>query len=514
MRLLALIALLVASPALAQQVELGPPGMQTAAGTVATRTTYICIVPDIQNLTSVVNDQVGSSANTTCSCGTGATNCSTSPWCSGSWRETNATILRNMAYELTGQWSRIAWPFTGPVPARAVGSIANPTNGVPRKCDLVVQVGDIGDSGHPFDSTIGYANLTQQIKDEWIIAQRDFFEILRQAGVPFIAAQGNHDAPNAYLNYFTEALVQSLPGYYAEDYPNSISWAIKASTPAGEICAVMYGCRASLAALDFAYANVGCGDDLPTIVVSHAGGWGIATFVEDTDDACDEGGAAAYTYSGVTSAGATGTGDENTATLAVHAGIQDYHIEGQLFSITIDGTPQGCTIGDYNEGTRVATMDSDCGSFSAAPDADDPYSIAVSPGPALLHRADTEVTFINAFGHYTTNDEACHPCGTEITPTDNLGRTEPYILIDENWQEIDRISSALGAPYGSSASDGMGGFYTIVTIDPERDRITVRPWSTLLQSPLPSPLSGLAATWHQPRTISFDWCTRFLGGAC
>lgn len=506
------------------------------AGTSYNRTTFICVVPDIQNLTNTTQDQVGLNPFTTCDCGIGAApGCTKSPWCHDNWRATNATILRNMAYEMTGQLHKIAWQFQGPVPAR--GAFPNPLAPLPRKCDLVVQVGDIGDSGHPHASTVPFANLPTVVKSEWEVAWNNFFQILIDAGVPFIAAHGNHDATMAYKQYFSSTRIQSLPGFYSilptySTPEDNAAWAVVAPTPAGNICAITTGCNTDYDdTMQWVLDTVGCGANLPTIHVSHYGIW---SGYPGSDLTCNETSSEVdYPLDGsqLTTNGGTAT------TIVLNAAdtiSREMVLSANNISVQIDGGPaKACFVTDYDFATKTATIDvtENCDINVVPTDTDDTYRMSFStPLYGMVRKSDD--TFMAAMGHHTVGTAPiCNPCAADnvditndpdtvfhaaLLPRNLSKSGGTVIYIANNWQELDRVGIIGGGAYGAGASDGLGGFYTIVTIEPEHDRISVVPWSTYLQSSIPTPefQASFGGVVHIPRTFTFDWCTRYLGGAC
>lgn len=273
MKWLAAILCLFASAASAQTGSFGGPGAPIVSSAMAsTRDTYICLIPDTQNLTS--SDDHSASPETCAvnpangGCPTGSPYCSKSPYCEGSWRQTGRKLLLNLAYDLTGQQDRLDFNGIGELDGAA---ISNKTPDHPR-CDLILSLGDMADIDDPVvDANPSYAQLNK-FEQEQVQMVNDFWAIIKASGIPYLPLQGNHD-PNqpfvdtvySYLNFTAE------PFYYSSE-PGQLGHAIKAMTPSGKyFCAIGMPDVTTTDANTWQRNTVGCGSNYPTIILAHEG---------------------------------------------------------------------------------------------------------------------------------------------------------------------------------------------------------------------------------------------------
>ena len=243
---------------------------------------YLCFIPDMQNQTSQ-DDLAGASSDTSCittlRC-SGVTDCNNSVYCSQNWGTTTARILtRNLAYDLTGQYSREDWTaIKGSDPINAKPKQANHP-----RCDAIISLGDMNDIDDAEVGPVGptYATLTAKRRKE-VDTLVDFWQIIRASGIPFLPLIGNHDPQNVYTPYLMEDKLNftALPFYFGREPVRKFEYGIKFATNSGKsFCVLGYNVTAeastdvtdAMNATDTAWVrtNIGCGDGSPTIIVGH-----------------------------------------------------------------------------------------------------------------------------------------------------------------------------------------------------------------------------------------------------
>jgi hypothetical protein len=284
---LALVALLgLAAPALA-----------------ADRAVHLCFVPDTQHLTSSINwlreretcraDNKDAPAlkvtKFTCS---GAA-CEHSPYCKGSWFETGRQLLRNLAYDLTGQWEKEDYTGIGELD----GATA-PRKGPPDhpRCDAILSLGDMIDipsfpAGNEFTWLAPRGGTAYAVRDPdyddlpaWQKAQadvidEDFWRIIRASGIPYLPVPGNHDPPKLFRRLVSSLELTSAPFFHAQEPTRKQENAILFKTPTGvPFCALNLSegivFKATKAEVRWVVDHVGCGGGHPTILIQHGGVFG------------------------------------------------------------------------------------------------------------------------------------------------------------------------------------------------------------------------------------------------
>ena len=258
-------------PALAGAQNVGVAGGGTILG-ASPRTTTICLVPDIQNMTSM-SDGVVANPSVDCSQTEGAyctgASCVSSPYCSASWWQTGRILLDNMAYSLTGQWSAIDYTAV----KHADNVLSKRGHALDHgRCDAIIGLGDNMDT----TDLRTYAQLTSDMVHQYEMAI-GFWRIVKASGIPYIIARGNHDGEGAFDTLITALGVESEPFHYAI-HSERDQYAIKFSTKTGkDFCALTLDDDAASEVGDeytaseaaWVLSNVGCGSDLPTILVGH-----------------------------------------------------------------------------------------------------------------------------------------------------------------------------------------------------------------------------------------------------
>ena len=116
------------------------------------RSVYLCFVPDTQHLTSSISGCASGTAAArttrrpprcsatrfTCS----GAYCEHSPYCKGTWFDTGRQLLRNLAYDLTGQWEKEDYKGIGELDGATAPRTGPPDH--PR-CDAILSLGDMID---------------------------------------------------------------------------------------------------------------------------------------------------------------------------------------------------------------------------------------------------------------------------------------------------------------------------------------------------------------------------------
>lgn len=267
---LALALFALAGDALA--ANRGAPGQTMRTGAAVPGGTRkvlnACLVPDIQN---IVSQDDGGTAATGCTIALGCTGayCSDSIYCDTTWQNTGRRILRNLAYDLTSQWSRIDWTDVRGFDTAAKNA---PTSDRP-PCDVIIGLGDNYDvldgTGNPT-----YAGSSAEGQRQVDVAT-EFWQIIKASGIPFIIARGNHDPELIFRGMLTALNVSGL-SYYVGGTEDQ--YAIKINTSLGKQLCVMTqdddflhvaGDTLSAGEIAWVTANTGCGTDLPTIVARH-----------------------------------------------------------------------------------------------------------------------------------------------------------------------------------------------------------------------------------------------------
>lgn len=155
---------------------------------------------------------------------------------------------------------------------------------------FVLQVGDLTDNtgGADQNGTASDADdpdtyvTTPAQYAEWTCVKENFFDLLDAAGIPWLAASGNHDSYRDFERIFPRAtfLLESY-AYAAQNdvdrwhagFSDTEQRAALFETPIGPICAVTgdYAMNPAGGTLDttFVSANIGCGAGHPTIGVRH-----------------------------------------------------------------------------------------------------------------------------------------------------------------------------------------------------------------------------------------------------
>ena len=282
-RFFLLVSLLLAGlcgDASAGTLYIGNTGVGTSTTTTGqdTRDIYLCFIPDTQNQTSQ-DDQVPNRLTCAVADDCTGTNCTKSPYCSGEWQgRTSGLLMRNLAYELTGQYSKIDWTeISGNDPTRSFWPNALAPH--PR-CDVIISLGDMADINDGVDNAgLNINNIGQAGGQQQWLHVREFWSIINASGIPYLPVRGNHDPANLYRELMETTLnFTSKSFYYAEEPTRDLQYAIKFPTPTGKQFCVIGGnsavhtyLNADGTELAWVNANVGCGANLPTIVVQHEG---------------------------------------------------------------------------------------------------------------------------------------------------------------------------------------------------------------------------------------------------
>ena len=192
----------------------------------AERDTYICLVPDTQGLTIVfptgqVPDMNTCQPNQDPAFGCKGSYCQSSPYCKTSWIETHKLMLRNLAYELTGQWEKIDYTeISGGDTTRS-----HEKTGLDHpRCDLILGLGDITNNPDGV-MDVPYDQL-QTHQQEWKIATDNLWSIIDASGIPYLASQGNHDSFDAYKRFLGLLATEKKPWFYAMEKTRRASYAI------------------------------------------------------------------------------------------------------------------------------------------------------------------------------------------------------------------------------------------------------------------------------------------------
>lgn len=271
----ALLFVLLSGTAQAATAFMRPNSVVVANGiSTDSRTVYVCFIPDAQNQTSM-DDEAGPPTGCTATTQCVGAYCTQSPYCSVSWQNTGRILTRNLAYDLTGQWSKIDWSaIRGPdnINAHPSGPGNHP------RCDIIVGLGDMTDVADPVVSPDpALSSLTAAEQLQWDIAT-EFWQIIRASGIPYIPARGNHEVANIYASLMATTLAfQSNPFFYAVEPTRQYSYAIKVPTATGKsFCIIAQNSgtvsgptSANNTERTWMSNNIGCGSSSPTIIVEH-----------------------------------------------------------------------------------------------------------------------------------------------------------------------------------------------------------------------------------------------------
>lgn len=265
---------LLSSPAYAQTSSIGGAGSPIAVSEYAqSRDTYICLIPDTQNLTSS-DDHALNGNSEACAvnpanggCPTGSAYCSASPYCQTSWRQTGRKLLMALANDLIGQWDRIDFRGIGELDKAVSGSASAPDH--PR-CDIIISLGDMADIDDAvFATNPTYAQLSNFERGQ-IDMVNDFWGVIDRSGIPYLPLQGNHDPNLPFVDTMTTHLNFSAKSFYHSAEPGGLGYAIKAMTPTGKyFCVIGMPDASTLDAETWQRDNVGCGGNYPTIIAAH-----------------------------------------------------------------------------------------------------------------------------------------------------------------------------------------------------------------------------------------------------
>jgi len=260
----------------------------------------LCFVPDTQHFTSSVvwlrernscradNPDAPALKATQFTCS--GTSCAQSPYCKGTWFDTGRQLLRNLAYDLTGQWDKEDYTGIGELDGATKPRLDPPDH--PR-CDAILSLGDMIDipsfpAGTEFDWTkkLGgtayvsnnpdYADLPDWQKAQADSIDRDFWRIIRGSGVPYLPVPGNHDPPKLYRRLTAALLFDKSPFFYKAEPTRRQQNAILFATPTGKkFCALNLTegivFRSTPDEVQWVVDNVGCGGGYPTILLQHGG---------------------------------------------------------------------------------------------------------------------------------------------------------------------------------------------------------------------------------------------------
>ena len=269
---LALLSAWLALPVAAQTVDAkSRVDINTFTASDANRQLTICLVPDIQNMVSSSDfDAEGGASN--CAVTTGyctGSSCTASPWCSVSWRNTGEILLRNMAYSLTGQWTSIDYSaIDGTDTVRS--KRPHPLDHGP--CDLIAGLGDNLDTANLRE----YNELTADMLHQYAMAKM-FWTIIRDSGIPFIIARGNHEGEGTFEQLLADLGVSGLSFYHDGDADGE-QYAVTFPTRIGKnFCALTLdddiesdtGDEYTAGEKAWILATAGCGSALPTILIGH-----------------------------------------------------------------------------------------------------------------------------------------------------------------------------------------------------------------------------------------------------
>lgn len=258
----------------------------------------VCGLADLQNVTSSDDQIVVDGMPFDCRPNQAATNCSgeycrKSPYCTGSWQGSGRLALRNLAYELTNQWGKIDWtPISGP-DSQIYGLQNHPTQPLDHpRCDVIISYGDMNDISDGYVGSLltkaQYCAVSTENACTQFATTTDFWQIIKASGIPFLPLIGNHDPENYYIDLMTNGLnFSALPFYYAKS-PSGREYAIKFSAAGRQFCVVGENSQSTLGTgyltgyanydaaiadpnsdVSFVRASIGCGANLPTILVQH-----------------------------------------------------------------------------------------------------------------------------------------------------------------------------------------------------------------------------------------------------
>ena len=93
----------------------------------------------------------------------------------------------------------------------------------------------------------------------------------------------------------------------------------------------------------------------------------------------------------------------------------------------------------------------------------------------VVGTASADEVFLVAGGHYTAT-----PVISRKVEGTNVGGKAVFRLFS-NWQEFNRHNQNVGGT-GVSASDGIGGAYTVVTLDANSSRLCAHDWNPYFQT--------------------------------
>jgi hypothetical protein len=268
------------------------------------RSVYLCFVPDTQHLTSSIqwlrernscradNPDAPAMRVTGFTC-SGAW-CEHSPYCKGTWFDTGRQLLRNLAYDLTGQWDKEDYKGIGDLDGATAPRTGPPDH--PR-CDAILSLGDMIDipsfpaGPHDFDFLAKLGGTAYVMRDpdygdlpEWEKAQADvidadFWRIIRASGVPYLPIPGNHDPPKLFRRLMSALEFKGAPFFHAQEPSRQQENAILFKTRTGKpFCALNLTeglvFKTTPGELEWVIENVGCGGEHPTILLQHGGVYG------------------------------------------------------------------------------------------------------------------------------------------------------------------------------------------------------------------------------------------------
>lgn len=436
-RLVFLLVCLVATSASAQSTNIGRSGVVTtgAVSGVDLRDFNICLLADMQN---VVSAEAGAGLDdplTDCSTvGYGCTEpyCTKSDYCTVSWKYTAEQFMKNLAYDLTGQWDKIDW--TGLVGRDNV--LVKPGRAIYHQpCDLVLSLGDMTDvangSGYgnyvaSSAATLDGLGLTYQHT-----TNKMFWNLVNESGIPWMIHQGNHDPWAWWDELFTLFDIENKLYFYEREPTYGLSYAILVPTGWGKsVCVVGIGFSDTFFdvgaqpnrgadILTWATSVVGCGANHPTVMIGHS-------------------------------------------------------------QVGEDGEP-------HSAGTvpQVVTL------------------TGIAPGTYPGTAGVNEIFMISG-GHHLTTDSG----KTSYTGLFGVSADATVYGYYSNWQETNRHGTQ--ATYGLTEKESNGAWYTIVTLQPDRDRICAHDWSPYWQTPNGGTANGqTAGIGTSAGCQAFDFDTRF-----
>ena len=290
--LVLLLGLAQAQVAEAQTTRIGRSGLVTSGGQpLESRRFRLCLVPDTQNVVGQISSQhtdtdptayVANCKTDSADGGCTGAYCNQSPYCHVSWRETGRIMLRNLAYELTGQWNLVDWSkIKGPT--SIVSTSTTPLNH--GGCDAIVSLGDMegipsGTDGDPNNATIEsytYAQLQSSNYSYQVDGITQFWDIIRRSGIPYLPLQGNHDNWITFKARMVELGIESESWFYEKEALYELSNAI--------LVPMWNDMSLCIVGLSWADSNfddtrqgesvtwmtsvTGCGNNYPTFVSTH-----------------------------------------------------------------------------------------------------------------------------------------------------------------------------------------------------------------------------------------------------